>query len=63
VVTRTQPRPEVAWPDGKRFAFTIFDDTDGTTLLNGPPIYDALTRHGLRITKSVWIDETPQPRR
>ena len=60
-MTRTQPRPEVAWPDGKRFAFTIFDDTDGTTLLNGPPVYDALTRHGLRITKSVWIDDTPQP--
>ncbi len=42
------------WPDGKRFAFTVFDDTDMTTLVNGPPVYDVLTDLGIHVTKSVW---------
>ena len=42
------------WPDGKRFAFTVFDDTDTTTMVTGPPVYDLLTDLGFRITKSVW---------
>lgn len=44
----------VRWPDGKRFAFTVFDDTDLTTLSNGPEVYRLLTDLGLRTTKSVW---------
>lgn len=44
----------VAWPDGRRFAFTIFDDTDRTTVVNGPPVYDVLTDLGMYVTKSVW---------
>lgn len=47
------PSP-VAWPGGHRFAVTVFDDTDGTTLATGRPVYDLLTSHGMRITKSVW---------
>ena len=47
-------RHRVRWPGGHRFAFAIFDDTDGTTLENGPPVYDLLTDLGLRTTKSVW---------
>ena len=43
-----------AWPGGRRFAFTVFDDTDGTTLETGPPVYDLLTDLGLFVTKSVW---------
>ena len=46
--------PSSNWPDGHRFAFTIFDDTDMTTLDNGPIVYDLLTSLGFRITKSVW---------
>jgi hypothetical protein len=42
------------WPDGKRFAFTIFDDTDNMTMRNGPPVYDFLDGLGFRTTKSVW---------
>jgi hypothetical protein len=42
------------WPGGKRFAFTIFDDTDHTTIHNGPPIYQLLSELGIRTTKSVW---------
>lgn len=44
----------VSWPGGKAFAFSVFDDTDLTTLLNGPPVYDLLAECGLRTTKSVW---------
>ena len=44
----------ITWPDGKKFAFTIFDDTDRTTIHNGPPIYDILADLGFRTTKSVW---------
>jgi hypothetical protein len=43
-----------AWPDGKDFAFTVFDDADSQTLENGPPVYDHLAELGFRTTKSVW---------
>ncbi|MGI8936731.1 MAG: hypothetical protein ACR2JF_00700 [Iamia sp.] len=46
--------PRVAWPGGARFAFTVFDDTDGMDLVNGPPVYRLLSELGCRITKSVW---------
>lgn len=42
------------WPGGARFAFTVFDDTDHATVANTSPVYDLLTAHGIRITKSVW---------
>lgn len=42
------------WPDGKHFAFTVFDDTDLTTLENGPPVYRLLADLGVITTKSVW---------
>jgi len=44
----------LAWPDGKAFAFTVFDDTDNQTLANGKPVYDLLADLGFRTTKSVW---------
>ena len=44
----------VTFPDGKRFAFTIFDDTDVGTLESLRPIYDLLAQLGLRTTKTVW---------
>ena len=43
------------WPGGKRFAFSIFDDTDLETVGNGPGVYAFLTELGLRVTKSVWV--------
>jgi hypothetical protein len=43
------------WPDGKCFAFTIFDDTDWATVENVKPVYDLLTELGIRTTKSVWV--------
>jgi hypothetical protein len=51
------------WPDGKQFAFTIWDDTDLQTVENTSPVYDFLTELGMRVTKSVWVlepDGVPQ---
>jgi hypothetical protein len=43
------------WPDGKRFAFTVFDDTDHATLENVKGVYDLLADCGFRTTKSTWV--------
>ncbi len=45
----------VRWPNRHRFAFTIFDDTDYTTLDNVHPVYELLVALGMRITKSAWV--------
>jgi hypothetical protein len=42
------------FPDDKRFAFSIFDDTDLSTTENVGPVYHLLTDLGIRTTKSVW---------
>lgn len=47
-------RPSIVWPDGHRAAFAVFDDTDNTTMENGPPVYDLLDEFDVRVTKSVW---------
>jgi hypothetical protein len=47
-------QPFTAFPDGKQFAFTIFDDTDVATLEYIRPIYELLGALGFRTTKSVW---------
>jgi hypothetical protein len=44
----------IAWPGGKTFAFTVFDDTDASTVANTKPVYDFLRELGFRTTKSVW---------
>jgi hypothetical protein len=44
----------VVWPDGRSFAFTVFDDTDLATVENVKPVYDLLLDLGMRTTKSVW---------
>jgi hypothetical protein len=44
----------VRWPDGRSFAFSIFDDTDGATLENAPRVYELLADLGFLTTKSVW---------
>jgi hypothetical protein len=48
----TMARP--GFPDNRRFAFTIFDDTDESTLENVAPVYRLLADLGFRTTKSVW---------
>jgi hypothetical protein len=46
--------PKIEWPDGKDFAFTIFDDPDLDTVENVAAIYSFLGDLGLRTTKAVW---------
>jgi hypothetical protein len=44
----------IQWPEGKRFAFTIFDDPDSQTLEASREVYAFLKDCGLRTTKAVW---------
>ena len=48
-------------PDGRRFAFTVFDDTDQATLDNVRPVYELLQRLGMKTTKSVWVFPADDP--
>src|SRR5262249_4940427 len=43
-----------SFPDNKQFAFTVFDDTDLSTVENVAPVYRLLAELGMRTTKSVW---------
>jgi len=53
------PEPRtITFPDGKRFAFSIVDDTDLTSLDRVKPLYDLLHRYGFRTTKTVWVYES-----
>ncbi len=54
------PEP-IRWPGGARFAVAIVDDTDLTTLENGPLVYDLLTERGIVATKTVWMFDAPGP--
>lgn len=45
--------PAVPWPDGKRFAFTVFDDPDGCSE-GSRKVYEFLADLGLRTTLAVW---------
>ncbi len=51
------------FPGNKRFAFTIFDDTDSSTVDLVRPVYDFLADLGIRSTKSVWALNTDPGRR
>ena len=42
------------FPENKKFAFSIFDDTDNSTVKNIGPVYRLLRDLGFRTTKSVW---------
>ncbi len=48
------------FPDGKKFAFTIIDDTDVATVENLGPIYRLLEELGLQVTKTVWPMGCPE---
>ena len=48
------------FPNGRRFAFTILDDTDDATFENIVPIYDRLREYGFRTTKTVWPLDCPE---
>src|SRR5579871_350986 len=42
------------WPDGKTFAFTIFEDSDFQTPARAAAVYDFLADLGIKTTKGVW---------
>jgi hypothetical protein len=44
----------ISWPDGKQFAFSVFDDTDLSVPGNFEAVYELLGSLGMRTTKSVW---------
>jgi hypothetical protein len=48
------------FPDQRRFAFTILDDTDDSTLENVAPVYERLREYGFRTTKTVWPVDCPE---
>jgi len=50
----------LAFPGGRRFAFTIMDDTDVATLANVGPVYRLLDDLGFRTTKTVWPVGCPE---
>lgn len=45
---------QISWPNGKKFAFTIIDDTDNATVQNIKPIYEFLDTLGFLTTKTIW---------
>src|SRR5438132_7240257 len=42
------------FPNNRGFAFTVFDDTDDSTVENVGPVYELLSEIGMHTTKSVW---------
>ena len=50
-------QPKILWPNNKRFAFTIFDDTDRANLQDNRLVYKYLDELNFKITKSVWVQE------
>jgi hypothetical protein len=50
----------IEWPDGKQFAFTVFDDPDSQPLAVSREVYALLDDLGFRTTKAVWTMEPPE---
>ncbi len=48
------------FPNGRRFAFSILDDTDDATFESVIPVYDRLREYGFRTTKTVWPLDCPE---
>ena len=59
------PTPRIIWPDGKKFAFSVFDDPDFQTRERGEPVYDLLADLGIITTKGIFpgTEQTPPPAR
>ena len=49
---------KIIWPNNKKFAFTIFDDTDRSNLEDSRLIYNCLDDLGFKTTRSVWINKS-----
>lgn len=44
-----------SFPNNKKFAFTVLDDTDNANLSNIKLVYDLLDECGLKTSKTTWI--------
>jgi hypothetical protein len=44
----------LSFPEGKKFAFTILDDSETETVESTRPVYELLEQLGMRTTKTVW---------
>lgn len=51
---------QMKFPGNKRFAFSILDDTDDSTLKNVEPVYTYLRELGFRTTKTAWPLDCPE---
>ena len=63
LVEQAEPRHSASatrWPQGKKFAFAIIDDTDVATVANVKPIYRLLEQLGIQATKTVWPVACPE---
>lgn len=58
---RSVPEPASGIPDDRAFAFSLFDDTDVSTLQGIRPVYDFLRELGFRTTKTVWCFDHDGP--
>lgn len=47
--------PKIDWPEGKDFAFTIFDDPDGDSVETLDAVYSFLRDLGFRTAKAVCL--------
>jgi len=45
---------KIQWPEGRQFAFTVFDDPDSQSLASSQAVYGFLAELGFRTTKGVW---------
>jgi hypothetical protein len=57
----TRPAHPLTYPGGKRFAFSIVDDTDCGTVATLTPVYALFRELGLRTTKTVWVRRSSEP--
>ena len=55
-----QSSRRLQFPNGKKFAFTVVDDTDVATVANVRPIYELLHQLGMGATKTVWPMACPE---
>ena len=49
---------KIIWPNNKKFAFTIFDDTDRSNLEDSKLIYNCLNDLGFKTTRSAWVNNS-----
>lgn len=53
----------IVWPEGKQFAFTIFEDPDSHSLAMSREAYSFLSDQGFRTTAGVWVLDPGDARR